>query len=92
MAQYVIKPSFSGRSYCQDGAYQYVGGVGHLPNGVYLALVNHKEAMQGEQQNAWGKHRVPLVPSVSNKSVGRSGFYLDEVVAVSVWGWQLMNL
>ena len=76
LAQYVIKPSFSGRSYCQDGAYQYVGGVGHLPNGVYLALVNHKEAMQGEQQNAWGKHRVPLVPSVSNKSVGRSGFYL----------------
>lgn len=75
-AKYVVKPSFSGRMSCQNGEYQYVGGVGHLPNGVYLALVDYMESMDEKQQVAWGQHRIPLVPSMTTNTGGRHGFYL----------------
>lgn len=70
------RPVFSGFVGCRGSDSQDVAGYGELPNGVYLLNAADKELMPSEKRVAWGKYRIPLLPSNESNTFGRNNFYL----------------
>lgn len=79
-AQFIIRPSFSGREECQGGEYKQVPGVGNLPNGLYLAMSGNPQPM--EDKEAWGGYRIPLIASTTTQNYDRTNFYLHGTTKV----------
>lgn len=71
---YLVQPSFSGLLMCQGGAYESLPNTGSTPDGVYLVSNNAIEEINGG--TAWGKYRMPLIPSKSTDTHGRTSMYL----------------